>query len=143
MKPCLNCGADISRLKDHNRRKYCSLVCMGKHWTRKAETPANGRSQAGRKFRYLKKCLRCPSTYKLQRHHKDGDATNNAPDNVEILCRQCHRALHRKKPRVSVCVVCGREFVAKWKRLTAKCCSAPCVSAWGRICALKRWGEIV
>jgi len=39
----------------------------------------------------------------------------------------------------ATCVVCGQTFIAKWKRRTAKCCSAECVSAWGRICAGRRW----
>lgn len=37
-----------------------------------------------------KKCLLCNSTEKLERHHIDGNACNGKPENVAILCRNCH-----------------------------------------------------
>lgn len=27
---------------------------------------------------------------KVDRHHRDGDTANNAPDNIGFLCRRCH-----------------------------------------------------
>lgn len=41
------------------------------------------------------KCEQCGSTDKLTVHHKDGNFTNNAPENLELLCDK-----HHKKVRV-------------------------------------------
>lgn len=30
-------------------------------------------------------------------HHLDGNRRNNDPANLEVLCRKCHRAVHRRK----------------------------------------------
>jgi len=32
-----------------------------------------------------------------QVHHKDGDWTNNDPENLETLCWDCHKEVHRLK----------------------------------------------
>jgi len=41
-------------------------------------------------------CECCESTSKLQRHHRDGDITNNPKDgsNISYLCVECHQELH-------------------------------------------------
>jgi hypothetical protein len=38
------------------------------------------------------RCTRCRSTGPLEVHHLDGDWRNNQPENLESLCRPCHRA---------------------------------------------------
>lgn len=40
-------------------------------------------------------CERCGGTRNLCVHHKDRDRSNNAPDNLETLCRSCHAKEHR------------------------------------------------
>ena len=54
----------------------------------------NGRSQCRR--RYSLKWVMCECGYALaaERHHIDGDVTNNARDNVRLLCAACHDAQH-------------------------------------------------
>jgi RNA-directed DNA polymerase len=32
----------------------------------------------------------------IERHHKDGDRTNNRRSNLELLHRHCHDAVHRQ-----------------------------------------------
>lgn len=45
------------------------------------------------------KCVNCPKTGKgLQVHHLDEFRTNNDPDNLVTLCRDCHLSLY--SPRV-------------------------------------------
>lgn len=51
-------------------------------------------------------CERCRSRTDLDVHHRDGDPTNNAPQNLETLCNDCHveeearrRAAGRPDPR--------------------------------------------
>jgi DNA-binding transcriptional regulator YiaG len=36
----------------------------------------------------------CGGTVNLEGHHKDRDRTNNKPQNIQTLCRKCHRRLH-------------------------------------------------
>src|SRR5262252_3789804 len=104
---------------------------------------ANGRYQAQYLYR-AEKCERCGKVEpRLHRHHRNHIATDNRPENIEILCALCHVRHHLRPPVQSVCVVCGNSFVAKHHRKKAKCCSAPCVSEWGRTCAEKRWRGVV
>jgi len=42
-------------------------------------------------------CERCGRAGRLDVHHKDGDPTNNAPENLEVLCRGCHLKHHRSR----------------------------------------------
>ncbi len=51
-------------------------------------------------------CERCLARGRVREawgvHHKDRDPTNNAPENLESICRQCHEAEHtaeRWRPR--------------------------------------------
>jgi hypothetical protein len=53
-------------------------------------------------------CLRCGGSLEsgFHRHHKDGNPANNATENLELLCPQCHRATlgvqwdeHRKQEK--------------------------------------------
>jgi hypothetical protein len=39
-------------------------------------------------------CNRCQGEGHLQAHHIDRDVTNNRSDNLELLCRDCHKAEH-------------------------------------------------
>jgi 5-methylcytosine-specific restriction endonuclease McrA len=38
-----------------------------------------------------KRCQQCAAPPPLELHHRDGDVTNNQPDNLRLLCRDCHR----------------------------------------------------
>ena len=42
------------------------------------------------------KCGNCSGRDDLFIHHKDGDDSNNAENNLQVLCRKCHAALHGK-----------------------------------------------
>jgi len=33
----------------------------------------------------------------LDAHHLDGDSENNTPENLILVCRNCHRGIHRNK----------------------------------------------
>lgn len=49
--------------------------------------------QAGRAWQ----CKECHKKRNLQVHHIDYDVTNNDPDNLELLCFACHKALHPER----------------------------------------------
>ena len=44
-------------------------------------------------------CAKCGRSLKhgFHRHHKDGDPTNNSPDNLLLLCPECHYAITHEK----------------------------------------------
>lgn len=41
------------------------------------------------------KCNKCGSNINVEIHHIDKDTTNNSPNNLILLCRKCHRRLHK------------------------------------------------
>jgi hypothetical protein len=98
---CLFCGKVLER---HNY-KYCSLQCQHDLSIQNKciliednclVSKSSLRSYLMRK--YDSKCQKCgwgipnpvSKTVCLDLHHKDGDASNNVLDNVEILCPNCH-----------------------------------------------------
>lgn len=109
LKKCLNCGKEIS-----HKNKYCSHKCQieyqQKQWEEKwfneeVSGNCNGvwqdvkdrvRSYLFKK--YDNKCSRCgwgevnPYTGKipLEIEHIDGNAENTTPENVTLLCPNCH-----------------------------------------------------
>lgn len=53
-----------------------------------------GRKRALRMYPDIGPCVRCGSP-DAERHHIDENTSNNAPENIEALCRACHAAEHR------------------------------------------------
>lgn len=54
-----------------------------------------GRLRANHLYRDVEPCGICGTRRGPQRHHKDHDPTNNAPENVVWLCAECHGKYHR------------------------------------------------
>ena len=105
MKKCKNCGADT-------QGTYCSNKCQHSYQNSKTisewkQNPESGtrkgfrlkgavRSYIFEKFEH--KCSQCgwdkknPITGKppLEIDHIDGDSTNNAEENLRLLCPNCH-----------------------------------------------------
>lgn len=42
-----------------------------------------------------KQCSDCGSEKELHVHHRDGNHSNNQPENLEVLCKDCHWNRHR------------------------------------------------
>ena len=105
---CQWCGKSFIGRSD---RKYCSPVCLGEHNKNKRiqlflsgkyrQNPNNKLPKSIRDYLYKKSNYKCElcgyegyniKTGKtiLQIHHKDGDASNSAPDNVQVICPNCH-----------------------------------------------------
>lgn len=121
-KYCEYCGKPMyrtrflsGRLEDYSaflRRKYCDRMCMRKAFVKKGD-PCQDYSSAhhsAREIKYLiegseKICEICGSTKNIDVHHKDGNFSNNDPENLMLLCRSCHMKEHRKRP---LCKVCGK-----------------------------------
>jgi len=65
---------------------------FGKHhpnWKGDRITQKSGRSRAERAFPTIGVCEQCGSV-KAERHHRNGDTTDNRTQNIGILCRRCH-----------------------------------------------------
>jgi 5-methylcytosine-specific restriction endonuclease McrA len=64
-------------------------------WQGDDVTPKVGRKRALRMFPSIGPCVSCGNP-KSERHHKDENPANNAPDNIEVLCRKCHMRAHKE-----------------------------------------------
>ena len=53
----------------------------------------SGRQRAERMYSSLGMCQECGERPAIDRHHKDGNTTNNDPANVLFVCRSCHMKL--------------------------------------------------
>lgn len=110
-KYCKNCGKEL--LGDKRQNTYCDLVCFNeyrnkdyiKKWLagKKSGTTKSGKylSEIVRNYLLEKSNYSCelcgwseinPITGKVpvQIDHKDGNASNNRPDNLRVLCPNCH-----------------------------------------------------
>ena len=132
---CLNCGKEVKP-----RYKYCSNQCQRDHqqkeWVEKwfaGEVSGNNDSDwiqvRDRVKKYLfdkydNKCARCgwsevnPYTgnIPLEVDHIDGDPYNTTPDNVILLCPNCHsltstyRGANRGKGRIRTWIPASRSI---------------------------------
>lgn len=95
-KTCESCGTLLSRKLNVYRRKYCNQQCMAKAFTKTPKDKPSGRWQAQHLYP-THHCERCGIVRdELHRHHLDQNPTNNAPENIQVLCRACHHAVHRE-----------------------------------------------
>lgn len=113
IKPCINCGQEMD-ISSYKGKKYCSVKChcdfLQKQWVKQwlADELDNGTIDS-MKFSHTRmrnylfelygsKCSICgwgevnPYTQKipLDVEHIDGNYQNNRPENVTLLCPNCH-----------------------------------------------------
>ena len=62
-------------------------------------TEKGGRSRAQRMYPVIGNCKIC-NNKKSERHHIDGNTSNNEPSNIEIICRKCHMELDGRLARL-------------------------------------------
>jgi hypothetical protein len=103
-KTCEHCGVTFTRkttngrLEDlgvFKRRKYCSLTCAN---SRKHPEHWETHHWRARKLRG-KVCEACGSVTSLHAHHVDQNPENNAPENIQTLCKHCHGFWHNTAKR--------------------------------------------
>lgn len=122
---CIHCEKDIPRRKRKNAI-YCSNRCRDafvsyrhklKHNLINKPGVGSGGNQEGESnhqwkdgktlFRkrafshYPHECNRCKRVNNLTVHHQDRNRLNNNLDNLEILCKRCHQALHCKRDLIT------------------------------------------
>jgi 5-methylcytosine-specific restriction protein A len=102
VRPCL-----VHRCPEYAEpgKSYCQAHLYGR--AERGQTGARGTSAEWRKLRKTAKqkarfrCQECgrreTANRRLEVHHADGDATNNAPENLQALCVSCHKDRHRSR----------------------------------------------
>jgi hypothetical protein len=97
-KSCECCGSVMLRkrygkhLEDMAaflKRRFCSLSCANT----RTDLTKHGYSWRARKF-LKEKCEACGHRSRLQAHHMDQNIKNNAPSNIQTLCKHCHDFWH-------------------------------------------------
>jgi thymidylate synthase (FAD) len=79
--------------KEARRQISERMTGNGNHrWKGEHIGPSGGRTRA-RKLFVAGQCWGC-GYESVERHHIDGDPTNNDASNVKLLCTKCHKAFH-------------------------------------------------
>lgn len=117
---CLKCGGVIDRSgRQGRRKKFCSSKCRQAYgsWRHRVATgkiKKAGVGSGGNQNRennhqwkggtgtyrtlafehYPHYCNRCGSKRNLEVHHRNHNQRNNKIENLEILCKSCHRKHH-------------------------------------------------
>ena len=101
---CLCCGKE-NPVKRTNLNKYCDNTCQAEHQLTETTLPRfllgelSNRRTLHRVMKHLHgyRCVLCDNDgshrgrdLALQLDHIDGDAGNNMPDNLRLLCPNCH-----------------------------------------------------
>ena len=81
---------------DRQAKLHKTLVKQGEVCRMSTVLRRSGNKQAQRMFPELAKCCMCEATEDLQRHHADGNTSNNSMDNIQVLCRTHHAWQHTK-----------------------------------------------
>lgn len=96
---CPKCGLyPLEWRSDRNRFRATCKIC------RRGRTPSAQGWRSGRRNQKMPPagtvCQRCgfiaEDICQLDVDHIDGDRTNNAPENLQILCANCHRLKTRR-----------------------------------------------
>ena len=104
VKYCESCGKAMGRkryagrledLTAYRQRRFCSLSCAN---TRQTLTK-HGYSWRARKHLRMN-CEACGSEKDLEAHHIDQTIKNNAPQNIQTLCKKCHDFWHSTGRRI-------------------------------------------
>jgi YHS domain-containing protein len=118
---CATCSKIVIRTKSgfkqsKSGRVYCSRTCatIKNNTYKTGENHPNWSGGSYRKLIEIKECYQCGDirTYLLVVHHKDKDRSNNAIDNLEVLCQNCHVTRHLK--------LLDGKIVVDWDILTSK-----------------------
>lgn len=100
----MNCKNEFRHRNGHGLGKYCSNVCQQEHGYKEKTLPRfyEGKIENRRTLRRIlgreikDACFECDTKewmgkeLSLQVDHIDGDAGNNNPENLRLLCPNCH-----------------------------------------------------
>jgi hypothetical protein len=93
-------------------------------WQGDAVSEKGGRKRALRAFPSVGPCQIC-GAQKSERHHRDGNTANNAPDNIHVVCRRCHMTedgrLEQVRKSMAVLQPLGIKVAAELKKAKTLC----------------------
>lgn len=95
---CVACQRVLSNSRS-KARHYRTYRKKGYNQGRDKNNAWKGGVSSYRYFIEKHKCDRCGSFKHLLVHHRDGIRTNNALENLEVLCKGCHQDHHCKRDR--------------------------------------------
>lgn len=91
---CMSCrGNNGGRSHSPETRQRMSLARIGKTYGPRTMDHRDGHGFARRWFPLPDLCERCEQVPPIDRHHVDGDPTNNTASNIAFLCRRCHQTV--------------------------------------------------
>jgi len=99
---CCVCGLEITKyVSDYTRRRnknnYCSKDCYNNRRKENLKRLKRGTQYYDNLLTNSKCSCGIEEKYLLQIHHIDGNHNNNIPENLEIVCANCHVKRHLKK----------------------------------------------
>lgn len=97
VKNCLQCGKEF--VQKYPNQKFCSRSCPMKYFYSDHNNYKGWKTIKISMIEKSPKCSECGFDLMpgiLQLHHKDRNSKNNTPDNVVILCPNCHEIDHYK-----------------------------------------------
>jgi len=114
-KHCETCGTVFNRkrfvsgaLEDvtaYEKRRFCSLSCANSQ-VKGGDSRSAMNVQARKNLKFC--CESCGSRMSLEIHHVDENWKNNLTENLQTLCRSCHRSWHIMQRNLGV-VPAGRK----------------------------------
>jgi hypothetical protein len=105
---------------------------------RSARTPYTGREHARLLYPLAgRACVRCPLPAAVH-HHRDENPLNNAPENIELLCRACHASHHNPGPHTHCAKGHLLEGWGVYVRPNGKRCCRICLNERNRVWKRKR-----
>jgi hypothetical protein len=120
LKYCKTCDSEFYSFQS-KRRKYCSLKCSGQGLKNifEADFSLNGKGNHKRVLIHERghRCERCKlevwleQPISLQLEHKDGNHNNNAKENLELLCPNCHSQTSTYNRRKTAVFITDEEFL--------------------------------
>ena len=108
---CIKCNLEFKPKRSNRCTKYCSKICKNSHreeqYSSLIESGQYKSTSSGnpllKKYLINKRGYCCESCklsewagdrINLTVHHVDGDASNNLPENLQLLCWNCHSMTH-------------------------------------------------
>lgn len=85
---CHTCGRLVDTSKRVSHKRFHD---DRKQWSPNRDQAAHARFRSAALATYGARCEVCGTDRELQVHHRNGDVTDNRPENGQVLCRAHHR----------------------------------------------------
>lgn len=96
---CIICKKEYLRRKNHGCKTKICNQCICNHNGKLSYTTGIGDYVERAINHYGKICSICKSVENIEVHHIDFDRKNNEIENLQVLCKSCHRKPHWKEKK--------------------------------------------